>query len=214
VRVEARRVDDVSNSGDSSAAVPCRSNEDIETGLDRENGAVEDQVVQTRIILAGIEDDAGIGIARSIDLLLVSAGTGFVDALSNCLGDARLERSIKAHTKSIGPVAQYDHACPSENDPSGRPGYSAELRLTLRSKWLERLGHIGRNLPGPHKRRGVGEGHEDSFPAAGDTFVEALGDVGGRGQLSGHLSRDGAVKEWNIQPLGEQASDPVAIRTI
>jgi hypothetical protein len=205
--------DDAEDSG-AGAAVLGRQHEYVETGLDRKDRAVKNQVIKAWIVLTGAENDPGVGISRPIHFLLVPTGTRFVDSLSDRVGDARFERAIETDTEGVGPVAQNDHSGPSENDPTRGAGDAMKLRFTLGSKWLECLGYISRNLAGPHERRGIGEGHEDSFPAPGDVLIEAFGDLGGRGQLSGHFRGDGPVKERDIQPRGEEASNLVAFRTI
>jgi hypothetical protein len=202
------------NSGGASAAIPCCPGDDVKACINRKNGAVENEVVQAGIVLTGVEKDSGVGIPRPVDLLLVPPCAVLVDTLGDCLGDARLQWSIEADTENIGLIAQDDHACPSENDPSRRPGDVTKLRLAFRSKRLKGLGHIGRDLARTHQRWRVGEGHEDSFPTARDALVKAFGYVGGRGQLAGNLSGNGAVEEWDIEPFGELTSDLVAIRTI
>ena len=78
--------------------IPCCSNDDVDARLHGKNSAVENNVIQPRIVLVDIKEHSGVRIACPVNFSLTLPGALLVDALSDYLSNPCFNWAVKTHT--------------------------------------------------------------------------------------------------------------------
>ncbi len=123
-------------------AVTCCSDDDVDARLHRKNSAVEDDVIQPRIVLTDMKEGSCVCVTGSVHVLLTSSGARFVDALSNYLCNPCVNGAVKTNAQNVRPVAQDDHSCPPEDDSTGGIGHFPKPFFSHCPKLLRRLSRL------------------------------------------------------------------------
>jgi hypothetical protein len=200
--------------GDTKAVVCC-SDDNVDARLGGKHSAVENDVVEPRVVLMDIKKHSSVCFAGSVDRALTLSGSRLVDTQSDNLGNARLNRAVKSRTKNIWPVAQHGHSRPAKNDGSGGVGHLLKGCFHRYPKSLRCAGDLSRRHDRPNWRGRAGQCGDDSLPTARSVFVKTLRHIFGQVEPAGGGGcGNGAVNEREVQLPSNGATDLVAVRTI
>jgi hypothetical protein len=166
----------VTNLGrDSTEAIRCRPDNNVDAGLHGKNSAVENHVIQPGVVLTGVKKHPGVGLPGAVHIPLPLPGALLVDAQGHNPGNPGLNRSVQPYAQHVRPAAERDHPGPAQNHSSSPVGDLPQLafRGSPESLRRDRERHIRGQHVRPSWRRDASEPHRDPLPAAGSVLVEA-----------------------------------------